>query len=278
MNKQKRIITIHDISCFGKCSLTAAIPILSSAGIETCVIPTAVLSAHTAFSGYTFLDLTDEILKIARHWKSLDLSFDGIYTGYLGSHKQIALVEQVIDMFPAKPIMIDPVMGDNGRLYDGISESYIPEMRRLIKKADVIVPNVTEAAYLADVPYEEGIHSEDYIKTILDNLFSQCDGTTVLTGVHTGANSLGTIVATRDTFRMIETEKVDVEYSGTGDVFASALYAALMQDIDVFSAAEVSVQFVLDCIHKTRETSGTRNYGLNFELCTEKLLNYLKKA
>ncbi|WP_249313274.1 MULTISPECIES: pyridoxamine kinase [Congzhengia] len=272
MNRQKRIIAINDISCFGKCSLTAAIPILSAAGIETCVLPTAVLSSHTGFSGYTFRDLTDDLLMEAEHWKSLGLTFDGIYTGYLASKRQVSCVEKIMELLPSEFVLVDPVMGDNGRLYDGFDESFAKEMKRLLQKADIIVPNVTEAAFLTDVPFESGTHSQDYIETMIEKLKPVCRGQIVLTGIHSGPQKVGTAVWDGVRLEIIETEKIDVFYSGTGDVFASALAAAVMLGKDTKKAAEIAAEYVIDCILKTRKTSGDRSYGVNFELCTKELL------
>ncbi len=272
MNQQKRILAINDISCFGKCSLAAAIPILSAAGLETCMLPTAVLSAHTAFPGFTFRDLTEDMLPQATHWQQIGLSFHGIYSGYLGSIKQIAYVEEIIRRFPCDFVLVDPVMGDNGKLYAGFDEAFAAEMRRLLSHASVIVPNVTEAAYLVGVPYESGIHSTDYVETILNALAPYTKGDMVLTGVHTSASTLGTLVCTSQGIHTIEREKYDVVYSGTGDVFASSLAAFMINEKDIVSASICASDFVIDCIKATLRTSGNRNYGVNFELCIEKLL------
>lgn len=276
MNRQKRMIAINDISCFGKCSLSVAVPILSAAGVETCAIPTAMLSSHTGFPGYTFLDLTKEMIPVAEHWKKLELSFDGIYTGYLGSPAQISCVETIINMFPTKFVLIDPVMGDNGRLYDGFDASYAKEMRRLLKRADVIVPNVTEGAFLSGMTYESGTHSINYIQAMAESLGTMCSGSVVLTGVNTSSGCVGTAVWDSGDFSLVEHEKIDALYSGTGDVFASVVAAAVMNGKDINTAVNIATDFVVHCILKTKQTSGDRNYGLNFELCIEKLLSDLE--
>ena len=275
MNKQKRIIAINDISCFGKCSLTAALPILSAAGIETCVLPTALLSAHTAFEGFTFSELSTDLTNIVKHWKELNLGFDAIYPGYLGSKSQITLVEKIIDMFPTEVVLVDPVMGDNGRLYEGFDESFAVEMNRLLKKADIIVPNVTEASFLTCVPYEENAHSQDYIETLIDKLKKQCPGKIVLTGINLSHNTVGTAVWDGITLDIIERKKIDVFYSGTGDVFASTLTASYLLGNDIKKSAEISADYIIDCIYETQKTSGDRNYGINFELCIKNLLSAL---
>lgn len=275
MNQQKRMLAINDISCFGKCSLAVATPILSAAGIETCMLPTAVLSAHTAFPGFTFRDLTEDMLAQASHWQKLGLQFHGIYSGYLGSIRQVAYVEEIVKRFPAEFVLVDPVMGDNGKLYTGFDAAYITEMRRLLSLADAIAPNVTEAAFLADVPYEAGIHSTEYIETVIHNLKSYTKKDIVITGIHTRGNTIGTAVYTEGKFHMIEREKCHVEYSGTGDVFASVLAAAVLNGMDIVAACTKASDFTTACIVKTQETSPDRAYGLNFELCIGNLLKEL---
>jgi pyridoxine kinase len=171
--RQKRIAAIHDISCFGKCSLTVALPIISAADIEVSVIPTAVLSTHTGgFTGYTFRDLTDDMLPIARHWKSLGLEFDAIYTGYLGSFRQLDIVSEIIDMLKTQDtlIVVDPVMADNGRLYASFPDTFPEGMKKLCSKADVVVPNITEASLMLEIPYEEGPYTDEHIEGMLRGL------------------------------------------------------------------------------------------------------------
>ena len=153
---QKRVAAIHDLSGFGKCSLTVALPILSAAGIEAAALPTAILSTHTGgISGYTYRDLTNDMRPIMKHWKSLDLKFDAIYTGFLGSFEQQEIVKEFFDMFRRDDnlILVDPVMGDNGELYTIFTREFAAGMRSLCEKADIIVPNLTEAALLLDEPF-----------------------------------------------------------------------------------------------------------------------------
>lgn len=276
MNTQKRILAINDISCFGKCSLTVATPLLSAAGIEVCALPTAVLSTHTAFDGYTFRDLTDDLIPIAQHWNSLPITFDGIYTGYLGSKKQVASVEKIIDMFKKDVCLVDPVMGDNGKLYSGFDTDYVIEMRRLVKKAGIITPNVTEGAFLSGIPYENKIHSKDYIESIAEKLTLLCAGKIVLTGINLSSETVGTAVFDKNKIHIIENEKYDIFYSGTGDVFASTLASCIMSGFDIVKSASVASSFVTDCILETKKTSGNRNYGVNFELCITKFLKRLE--
>ena len=274
MNNQKRVIAINDISSFGKCSLTVAISILGASGVETCAVPTAVLSAHTGFKGYTFRDLTDNILPSANHWKSMELVFDGIYSGYLGSKEQVECVEKVMDMFSVGVKVVDPVMGDDGVLYDGFTEEFPQEMKKLIKRADVIVPNVTEACLLTDITYCEE-HSKEYINTLVDALKKQCDASIVITGINSKEDKISTAVYENGKITYIENEKQRAVYSGTGDVFASTFVAALMHGMDTVSAAKLSAEFVGECIEITKQVSAERHYGINFELNTKSLLQKL---
>ena len=168
----KRIVTIQDISCVGKCSLTVALPIISAMGVETAILPTAVLSTHTMFQGFTCKDLTDQIAPIAEHWKHEHIAFDAIYTGYLGSFEQISLVSKFFDEFKTEDnlIVVDPVMADNGKLYPAFDEAYAKENTKLCSKADLIVPNLTEASFMTGLPYKTE-YDRSYIAAIHDDAF-----------------------------------------------------------------------------------------------------------
>ena len=190
----KRIVSIQDISCLGKCSLTVALPIISAMGVETCVVPTAVLSTHTGgFSGFTFHDLTQEVAPIAAHWKKEGITFDAIYTGYLGSFEQIQLVSDFFDQFGGENTLIyaDPAMADNGVLYTGFTPEFAKEMGKLCGKADVIVPNLTEAAFMLGEEYVGENYDEDYIKGLLQRLTGLGCKTAVLTGVSFEKGKIG---------------------------------------------------------------------------------------
>src|SRR5690554_2258065 len=194
MDRQRRVAAIHDISCFGRCSLTVALPIISSAGIECAVIPTAVLSTHTGgIDGYTFHDLTDEIMPIARHWNQLNLQFDAIYTGYLGSFEQLDIVSSLFSLLGSADTLkvVDPVMADNGELYKSFSSDFPKGMRELCAKADIIIPNITEAVFMLDEPYQEGPYTKDYIESLLKRLSDIGTKQIVLTGVHFDGEQLG---------------------------------------------------------------------------------------
>ncbi len=276
MQKQKRVIAINDISSFGKCSLSVAISILSAAGIEICALPTAVLSAHTGFKGYTFCDLTDNILPAANHWKELGLSFDGIYSGYLGSKEQVECVEKIMKDFSFDIKLVDPVMGDDGVLYDGFDGDFPNEMKKLIKCADVIVPNVTESCLLTGTRYREE-HSKEYIEELIDALKKECGASIVITGINSTTDKISTAVYENEKITYIENDRQGAIYSGTGDVFASTFMAALMEGLDTVSAAKLSADFVGECIEITKAVSSERHYGINFELNTKSLLEKINK-
>jgi len=276
MQKQKRAIAIHDISCFGKCSLTVALPVLSAAGIETPVIPTAVLSTHTGgFTGFTYRDLTEDIRPVADHWISLELGFDAVYTGFLGSFEQINIVLDCFDLLKSSSekqginplIIVDPVMADDGKLYTIFSENFPREMRKLCAKADVIVPNITEASLLLDIPYHNGPHTEKEISDMMLALSKLGPEQIVITGVSYDGEHLG---AASYNARTGETayayaKRIDPMYHGTGDVFASALSAALLHQADLAQACEVAVSFTVAAIARTKAAGTDRRFGVNFE-------------
>jgi len=265
---QKRVAAIHDISCFGRCSLTVALPVLSAAGIETSVIPTAVLSTHTGgFEGYTFRDLTDDILPIAQHWKSLGLRFDAVYTGFLGSFEQLDIVSKVIEGLRDEGtlVLVDPVMADNGRLYALFPENFPMGMRVLCARADVIVPNITEAALLTGQPYREGPYEPAYIEGLLSRLAGLGAGRAVLTGVYFDDKQLGAAVYDGKRVEYAMAGRVPGFYHGTGDVFGSALLAALLTEHPLAESAQIAAEFTADSIRRTREAATDIRFGVNFE-------------
>lgn len=271
MQRQQRVIAINDISSFGKCSLTVAISILGASGLETCAVPTAVLSAHTGFKGYTFCDLTENILPSAEHWRKLGLEFDGIYSGYLGSKEQVECVSKLMDMFDVKIKLVDPVMGDDGVLYDGFRADFCDEMKKLIKRADVIVPNVTESCLLTGIEYRQE-HTKEYINELIMALKDICDASIIITGINSKKDKISTVVYENGKTVYIENDKQRAVYSGTGDVFASTFMASLMRGKSLVESAHIAAEFVGECIEITKKVSSNRHYGINFELNTKSLL------
>ena len=275
----KRIITIQDISCVGKCSLTVALPIISAAGVEAGVLPTAVLSTHTAFPKFTFCDLTDEISPIADTFRELDIDFDAIYTGYLGSFRQLELVESFIDTFGKNAtVVIDPVMADNGKLYPGFTPEFAHAMAKLCGKADLIIPNITEAAFMLDIPYNPN-YDEEYIREILKKLTALGCSRAALTGISFDKSKIGVYLydSTKDEYYYYCNERLDAAFHGTGDVYASATVGALMRGFDTKAALTIATDFTLECMKKTMQDENHRFYGVNFEEALPYYINLLNK-
>ena len=263
----KRIMTVQDISCVGKCSLTVALPIISAAGVEAGVLPTAVLSTHTAFSKFTFCDLTDEIQPISDTLKELDIDFDAIYTGYLGSFRQLSLVSDFIDRFGDKAkVVIDPVMADNGKLYHGFTEEFAAAMATLCKKADLIIPNLTEASFMLNIPYDPD-YDEEYIRDILKKLTDGGAKCAALSGIGFEDGKIGFYAYDRESDRYFYyyNEKLPAAFHGTGDIFASATLGALMRGHSTERALTIAVDYTLECMKKTLADPDHRFYGVNFE-------------
>lgn len=271
MLHQKRVAAIHDISGVGKCSLTVALPIVSAAGAECSVMPTAVLSTHTAgFSGFTYRDLTEDIKPITAHWKQLGLHFDAIYTGFLGSFEQIDLVRQAFSELadPDTLIAVDPVMADNGALYPIFDESFPPAMRKLCEHADLIMPNLTEAAFMLGRPYQEGPYTKEYIEELLKALAAAIPAKNIVcTGVYFDEKELG--AAAYDTksgqIHYVMGERIPGGYHGTGDVFGSALVGALMNEKTLAEAVRIAIDFTVASIKWTKQAGTEMRYGVNFE-------------
>jgi pyridoxine kinase len=280
---QKRVLAIHDISCFGKCSLTVALPIISSAGVECTVMPTAVLSTHTGgFKGYAYRDLTDDLLPILEHWKTLDLGFDSIYTGFLGSFEQIDIVMKIIDELKGKRslVAVDPVMADNGELYSIFGKDFPKGMRKLCEKADLIIPNITEAVLLLGEEYIKGPYTKEYIEGLLKRLGKINSKKIILTGVFFNDGHLGAAA--------YDSETGDISYSfhslipgyyhGTGDVFGSAVVSALLNGTDLARANEIAVEFTAESIMRTKEAGTDIRFGVNFEEGLAKLIRTIKEG
>lgn len=268
MEKQRRVAAIHDISGIGKCSLTAALPIISAAGIEAAAMPTAVLSTHTGdITGYTYRDLTNDLPAIAAHWRSLGIEFDGVYSGFLGSTEQVEMVCDFIDTFRKEGcvILVDPAMADSGRMYTTFDDDFAKEMAKLCSKADIIVPNLTEAAFLLGEEYVAPPYSREYIEGLLQRLTSLGPQMIVLTGVSFNHDEIGCAVYNSGTVHYRFSEKFDGIYYGTGDVFASALLGAYMRGKNISDSADIALDFTCDAIRRTYVAGTDTRLGVNFE-------------
>lgn len=276
----KRIVTVQDISCVGKCSLTVALPIISAMGIEAAILPTAVLSTHTMFKNFTCKDLTDQIKPITEHWKQEKLEFGAIYTGYLGSFEQIDLMKKMFDEFKTDDtvLFVDPAMADNGKLYPAFDEAFAKHMATLCAKADIIVPNITEAAYMTGMEYRE-VYDEAYIKEMLGKLAELGAKISVLTGVGFKEGKTGVMGYDRikEEYYYYEHDKLPVSYHGTGDIFSSTCVGAMMNGLDWKEAVQVAADYTAECIRITGEDADKPWYGVNFELAIPYLLKRIGK-
>ena len=270
----KRIVTIQDISCVGKCSLTVALPIISAAGVEAAIVPTAVLSTHTMFKNFTCKDLDDQILPIAGHWKNEGFTFDAFYTGYLASAAQIEKVMTLIRELktPESLVIVDPAMADNGRMYPVFDEKFPKEMAKLCAVADIVLPNITEACYLTDTPYRE-VYDEAFAKEVVEKLAALGAKKVVLTGACYDG-SYGVLLydsETKEYFRY-EQEKIDAAYHGTGDVFSSAFTGALVRGKSIEDSIRIAADYTAECIRITKARVGANWYGVDFESALPQLL------
>lgn len=273
----KRILTIQDISCFGQCSLTVALPILSACGIETVILPSAILSTHTAgFNDFTVRDLTDDIPGINTHWNKENIKFDAFYTGYLGSTKQIDYVKNLFATTAKEKSIkvVDPAMADNGKLYPAFDMEYVAAMKRLCAEADVVVPNITEACFLTDTEYKTE-YDEGYIKSLCEKLVLMGAETVVLTGVGYKAGKTGVAVYEKGTLMHYEHNVISKGSHGTGDVYASAFTGALIRGKSLFESAKIAADYTVKCIENT---VGDPNhwYGVKFETALGDLIEMLR--
>ena len=262
MEKSFKLLTMQDLSCMGQCSLTVALPILSHYGIETCVLPTAVLSNHTMFLSWSYLDLTPEIHNIFKEWEKNEIHFNAFLLGYLGKKELIDVAKECFKKFSTKDrkIFIDPVFADNGKIYPGFDEDYIIHLRSLLQYADFILPNVTEASYLAGVPYQEH-HDEKYLKKIINELKKYTKANMIITGVEK-ENTIGEYLVLDDKEIAVDHIKVPSRRHGTGDIFSSVFTAKYLLTGDILLANDCASKFVIDCL---KETSEEHFYGVEFE-------------
>ena len=272
-----KILTVQDISCVGQCSLTVALPVISACGVETCVLPSAVLSTHTAgFSGYTFRDLTDDMPAINAHWVKEGIAFDAVYTGYLGSAKQIEYVKGLLNTVLAKggSAVIDPAMADNGKLYPGFDMAFVEEMKGLCALADYVVPNVTEACMLTGEEYKTE-YDRAYVDRLLEGLCALGAKSVILTGISYAEGKTGVVVYKQGSYSYYEHEKMAKGSHGTGDIYASAFVGALTRGKSAYDAARIAADFTLACIRESQKTPD-HWYGARFEPVLGQLIEMLK--
>lgn len=261
-----RVAAIHDLSCFGRCSLTIALPVISAMGCQCCPLPTALLSAHTGFTGGSFLDLTEEMQRIADHWARINVCFDGIYSGFLGSAAQIGTVRQFIGRFRGTGlVVIDPVLGDHGQAYRTCTPELCRGMKSLAEAANVITPNLTEAAILLEQPYE-AVQTADPAE-IVRRLSLEGRRSVVLTGFSTGDGQTGALCFDRadSSIQAVQVQRVPRDFSGTGDLFTSVLTGAMVKGVPLIQAARTAADFVQSCAARTLAAGNTDGEGVDFE-------------
>lgn len=268
-----RVLAINDVSCIGKCSLTVSLPIISACGIECNVLPTAILSTHTGgFTGYSFHDCTKNIPDILRHWKSLGIRFDFIYSGYLGNISQIEAVKTIKDEFlaPDGVFVVDPVMGDSGKLYNGFTEEYVQKMKELCRQADFILPNLTEACYLTNTPYPPTAAAAMQTAERLQTLCPR----PIVTGITDGERITVAFADEKGNIRTYAHENVEGFFCGAGDVFASAFVGCLARGKSEDVAIRLASDFATDCIRRSAAEVPDKRFGLPFE---KEILPFLQK-
>ena len=273
----KRILTIQDISCVGQCSLTVALPILSACGLETAILPSAVLSTHSVgFRDFTFRDLTEDIPAIQHHWQQEGIRFQAVYTGYLGSARQIEMVKDICQnlLVPCGKKIVDPAMADRGELYPVFDMDFVQEMKKLVGEGDIVLPNITEASLLTDTEYREE-YDEEYICGLVEGIHRLGAGTVVLTGVSYDAHSTGVLVSEQGKQTYYRHELLDRGCHGTGDVYASSFVGAYMHGKTVPEAARIAADYTLACIKNTLDDPD-HWYGVKFEPVLGELIEALK--
>ncbi len=275
--QDKRILTIQDISCVGQCSLTVALPIISACGIECAILPSAVLSTHTGgFTNFTFRDLTEDIPAIRKHWEDENIKFDAVYTGYLGSVKQMDYVSEIMKSLLNEGGLkiVDPAMADNGKLYTGFDMDFVKAMAGLCTKADIILPNITEAAFMTDSECILENHNEDYINDLIKKLSAFGNKKIVLKGIRFDNEKLGIAIYDNEkqSCKYYFNKRLDKSSHGTGDCFASAFCGTLAQGKSVYEAVKTAAEFVYKCIEYTMPDD-THWYGVKFEKALPMLIN-----
>ena len=277
----KRVLTIQDISCLGKCSLTIALPVISAMGVETVILPTAILSTHTMFKNFTCKDLSDQIGPITAHWRSEGVSFDAIYTGYLGTPEQIDQMKELFRTFRGEQtqIIVDPVMADNGKLYAAFDMDYARKNAELCAEADIIVPNITEAAFMTGMDYREE-YGEDYIREMLERLSGLGARISVLTGVSLKKGQTGVMGVDRETgeYFVYQNRRINASYHGTGDLFSSTCVGAMMRGKTWQEAMQIAADYTARTIEVTLENPRKPWYGVDFETTLPELIRQMEKA
>ena len=271
-----RILTIQDISCLGQCSMTVALPVLSACGQETCILPSAILSTHTGgFTAPAIQNLTELLPRVEEHWQRENIYFDAVYTGYLGSTDHVASAESIFDSVLARggKIIVDPAMADHGKLYKGFDRTYVDAMAGLCRKADVVLPNLTEACMITGCEYRE-VYDESYIGHVVEKLHEMGIPCVVLTGVGYGSEETGVLISSKEGIYRYSHPKIARGYHGTGDLFAAALVGSWIGGKPMTEAAQIAADFVCEAIRSTADDE-SHWYGVKFETALPYLIKRL---
>ena len=265
---QKRIALINDITGFGRCSIAVELPLISALKVQACPLPTAILSAHTGFSQHYMDDYTDHMRPYMENWQALDIKFDGICTGFLGSAAQINIVLDFLRMFKTKEtlIMMDPVMGDYGRLYSSYTPEMCREMKRLLAYADLVTPNLTETCELLDLPYPgQGKVSPSQLQEMAEALSEKGPGKVVITGLTDGDQLHNFIYERGCPGTMVSVQKIGGDRSGTGDAFMAIVAASLVKGEELTASVRKAADFISKSLAYTVALDLPWNYGICFE-------------
>ena len=268
MESIKRIAAINDLSGGSRCSLTVALPIISALGIQCCVMPTAILSNHTGYEEFFFEDFAEQMNEFAHNWKKMDLKFDCIYTGFLGSHKQVETVRRFIADFktPITKVVVDPVMGDNGKIYSTYSDELCRDMKKLVSCADIVTPNITEACVLSQTDYNGETLPEEKLFEMAQKISALGAKNVIITG-HRAKSEVSNFVYSNGVYKSFATRVVPKYFSGTGDVFASLISGLTCLGYDVFKSTEIAADFVYRCASMSYALGLHVNDGICFEKC-----------
>ncbi|WP_291650450.1 pyridoxamine kinase [Clostridium sp.] len=273
MNGVKKVATINDLSGIGRCSLTAALPILSALGVQCCPFPTAILSSQTEFHKFSFLDVTNEMENYKKVWKELKIEFDCIYSGFLGSEKQIDIVLDFIKDNKDSLIVIDPVMGDNGILYDTFTENMCDKMKELVSIANIVTPNLTEACILTDKEYKKYNTSDEEVKEIAKKIAQMGPEKIIITGIIRESEIYNFAYdKERDEFFIVKSIFNNESYSGTGDIFTSIIIGLLLNNHDLNFAIRNSTNFIYEAIKYTSKFKTNPKEGIMFEVFLKELI------
>lgn len=263
-NMVPRLAMINSFAGFGRCSTTVSLPVISAMGVQVCPVPTSVLSNHLAYPAHSFLDFTPHMSEYLKVWKELNFTFDGLYCGFLGNAMQIQTVEEFLDTFAPDFFLLDPVMGDNGHTYSSITDEHVVALRKLLCRATLITPNLTEACLLSGMPYHEGAFSDRELRTLCEQLTSICPGNIVITGIP-GEASVKNVIWQKGTYTTAETPLAGDSHHGTGDIFASILAADALLGRELVSSVKKAADFISTCIEGSEKAGVPEKEGVLFE-------------